>query len=298
MAKKGKIPKPKAPSAAMENVEQPRVKWQTIGIIVAAFAVLWITAFMIQSSTDSPYGWIPVGIVAILTCAGIGFGIYIWRLTKKSRSIVDILSQATDEEGLLKALEQLEAGDDSDAMNALARAQLVAQREPLEAIKILEAIEIDKAPAMIQDDVRANLGMLYLVNGRAKDARTLADNLRLDRQPNPKAKAMYAAVCAEAFARTGKTDEAKRLLETYAADDPEYGDVSGMLYRAQVYAYYRGKQKGLAQKAMRNMAKIDPNLLAPFLGKRVRPELSKMATKALKDMGMAPKRKMQVQRRM
>ena len=72
--------------------------------------------------------------------------------------------------------------------------------------------------------MRANLGLLYLMHGRAKDARKLADDIRLDRQPNAKAKGMYAAVCAEAFARTGKADEAMKLLDTYKADDPEFGD--------------------------------------------------------------------------
>ncbi len=297
-AKKGKFPKPRDAGKAIEEIERPTFKWRTIGIIVAAFVVLWVTAFMIQGyDEDGWFGWTVVGIVAALTVAAIGFGIYVWRLTKKSAGIVDILAQATDEEGRKRAIEQLEAADSSDAMNALARAQLVARDNPNEAMQILEEIDVDKAPAVVQDDVRANLGFLYLMNNRAKDARKLADDLRLDRQPNPRAKAMYAAVSAEAFARTGKSDEALKLIETYDASDPEYGEVAGMLYRAQVYTYLKVKKKGLAQRAMKDLAKVDPNLLAPFLGKGARPELSKMARKALQGMGLAPKPKMKVQRR-
>ena len=49
MAKKGKLPKPRDPGKALEELERPAFKWKTVGIIVAAFATLWITAFMIQS---------------------------------------------------------------------------------------------------------------------------------------------------------------------------------------------------------------------------------------------------------
>lgn len=299
MAKRGKLPKPKDPSAALEGMDRPTIKWKTIAIIVAAFAVLWVTAFMVQSYDEGGvFGWIVVGVVAALTLAAIGFGIYVWRLTTKSRGIVDILAQATDEEGRKRALEQLEAKGEGDALSALARAQLVARDDPKAAMDILEAIDVDKAPAVVQDDVRANLGFLYLMNGRAKEARALADDLRLDRQPNAKAKAMYAAVAAEAFARTGKPEEAKKLVETYDAADPEYGEVAGMLYRAQVYTYYAMKKRGRAAVAMKDLARTDPNMVAPFLQGRVRPQLKKMAEDALRSMGMAPKAQMQVQRKM
>ena len=298
MAKKGKIPKPKSPAEGIAEIEKPTIKWRTIGMIVAAFVVLWITAFMIQGySEDGVFGWVAIGVVAVLTLVGIGFGIYIYRLTLKSRGIVDILAQATDAEGRKRAIEQLEAGDSSDAMNALARAQLVSRDKPMQAIKILEEIDIDKAQAVVQDDVRANLGFLYLMNGRAKDARKLADNLRLDRQPNARAKAMYAAVSAEAFARTGKPEEAQKLLETYDANDPEFEDVKGMLLRAQVYTYLKLKKRGRAEGAMKELARVDPNMLAPWIAKRVRPEIKKMAERALRSMGVAPKMQMKVQRK-
>lgn len=296
MAKKGKLPKPKDPNKALEAIEKPTIKWRTIGLVAAAFVVLWITAFMIQGYSDSAWGWIPVGVVGALTIAAIGFGIYVWRLTTKSRGIVDILSEATDEEGRKRALEKLEQADSKDALAALARAQLVARDSPNDAMKILEDIDLKKAPSVVQDDVRANLAFLYLMNNRTKDARTLADDIRLDRQPNAKAKAMYAAVTSEAFARTGRPDEAKKLLETYSADDPEYGDVKAMLLRAQVYTYLATKNRGLAETAMGKLAKVDPNMLAPFLAKGARPELQTMARRALKGAGFAPKQKMKLQR--
>lgn len=297
MAKKGKLPPPRDPGKALESIERPTFKWRTIGLIVAAFVVLWITSLMIQSyAAGAWWGWVPIGVVGAVTIAAIGFGIYIWRLTTKSRGIVDILAQATDEEGRKRALEQLGQADSKDALAALARAQLVARESPQEAMRILEAIDLKKAPAVVQDDVRANLAFLYLMNNRVKDARTLADDLRLDRQPNAKAKAMYAAVASEAFARTGRPDEAKKLLETYSADDPEYGEMQPMLLRAQVYTYLATKNRGLAEQSMMKLAKLDPNMLGPFLAKGARPEMQTMARKALKSAGFAPKTKMKIQR--
>ncbi|MCB9591503.1 MAG: hypothetical protein H6719_02115 [Sandaracinaceae bacterium] len=298
MAKKGKIPKPKTAAEGVAEMERPAVKWRTIGLIAGGFVVLWITAFMIQGySQGSPYGWIPVGVVGALTIAAIGFGIYIWRLTQRSRGIVDILAQATDEAGRKRAIEQLEAADSSDAMNALARAQLVSRDSPAQAMKILEDIDIAKAPAVVQDDVRANLGFLYLMNNKTKEARKLADELRLDRQPNAKAKAMYAAVSAEAFSRTGTPEEAKKLLETYDANDPEFVDVKGMLLRAQVYTYLALKKRGRAGEAMKELAQVDANMLAPWIAKKVRPEIRQMAEQALRSIGVAPKAQMKVMRK-
>src|SRR5690606_9380349 len=80
MAKKGKMPKPRDAGRSLEGIERPSFNWKTVGIIVAAFATLWITAAMILSYDDGGvFGWIVFGVVCAMTVAGIGFGIYIWR---------------------------------------------------------------------------------------------------------------------------------------------------------------------------------------------------------------------------
>lgn len=285
--------------AAQPKAPEQGIKWRAVALIVVAFLVLWGTALgVLQSTPDSYFGWVMVAVVGVLTIAAIGFGIYVWRLTSRSKGIQAILAEATDAEGRARALEKLEAGDSSDAMNALARARLVGEQgNPGEAMKILEGVDIEKAPAPVQDDLRANLGLMYLVQGRAKDARKLADEIRLDRQPNAMSKAMYAAMCAESFARTGSPDEAVKLLETYSPDDAEYGEARAMLWRAEFYTSMARKKRGRAQTALNRLAKIDENQLAPFFGKGARPLYQKMAMKALKAVGKAPKQKMKVQRR-
>jgi len=294
MAKpKKSVPPPPDPASAAAKIEEPKIKWSTIGLIAAAVLVLWVTSFMMVPTI----GYWGVGVVGVLTLVAAGFGFYVWRLARRSRAIVDILKSATDAPSRKAALEKLSAGDEKDALNALARAQLVAQEKPTEAIEILEKVDLKKAPVMVQDDVRANLAFLYLMTGRMRDARGLADDIRLDRSPHAKSKAMYAAVIAESFSRTGKHDEARKLLETYKDDDPEYGEMSALLLRAQVYTYFATKNRGLARKAMEKLVGRDANMLASFMQKGAPIELQKMAREVLTGSGLGPKVKMKVQRR-
>lgn len=298
-ARRGRLPTaPSSTPAPAEAVERPSLQWRTIAIIVAAFLVLWVTAFGIQSaSPESLVGYIMLGVVGVLTAVAVGYGIYIWRLTRRSQGIVDIIAQATDAEGRERAIKQLEEGDPDDAMNALARAQLVARDKPQQAMKILEGIDVAKAPIVVQDDVRANLGFLYLMNNRARDARALADEIRFDRQAHARAKAMYAAVVAEAFSRTGKAEEALRLIETYDPDDAEFRDVRPMLLRAQVFTYNANKKSGRAKDAMKRLGRTEPNMLLQFLMKGNRPQLQKMARQTLASLGIEPRQQMKIQRR-
>jgi len=264
VAKPKKLPLPsesaQRPSAA--SFETPQIKWNIIAQIAAVVVVVWIFSFMLV-----PYvGYWGVGVVALLTIVLIGFGVYVWNLMRRQTALADILKQATtDEAGRKAALEKLAAAGDSDAMNAMARAQLVARDDPREAITILEGIAIHKAEAVIQDDIRSNLGYLYLATNRIKDARAIADQIKTDTAPTAKQKAMYAAVVAEAKARTGDPQEAKKILDGLAVDPAEVGELMPMLDRARVYTYLGTKNRGLARKAMEGLVATDPNLLAPFL---------------------------------
>ena len=290
-AKKQITAAPKDAGEALEQIEQPKMNWKVLGLIGLALAVVWVIAGILQPTI----GYVGLIVAGVLTLVALGFLIWVWRLTRKSADIAAILKGATDKEGRLAALEQLRARQTpggKDALNAIAQAQLVAQEAPADAIQILEGIDINKAPAMVQDDVRANLAMFYLMTGRARDARELANEIRLDRQPQAKAKAMYAAVIAESLARTGDPEEARKLLETYDPQDKEFGQVSGMLLRAQVYTYTATKKRGRARTAMEQLLEIDPNMVAAFVQKGTRPELSRLAKQVLAGAGALPKPKM------
>jgi hypothetical protein len=163
-------------------------------------------------------------------------------------------------------------------------------------MEILEAIDINKAGAMAEDEVRSNLAYLYLVHNRPKDARPLVDKLKLDRGPSTKVKAMYAAVTAETFARTGSAAEAKKIVESYRADDPEVGELAPMLLRAQVFTFFGTKNRGLARNAMRSLAIVDPNHLAAFMQKGTGADMQAMAREVLTELNYATRPKQKVQR--
>ncbi len=276
----------------LSQLEQPKFNWKIMAQIGLGFAVLWVLAGML-----TPYAGIWGLVVAgVLTLLAIGFGVYIWRLTRKSAAIVDILKGATDDAGRAKAIAALSA-QGGDAMNEMARAQLVAQQDPKEAMTILEGIDIDKAPKLVQNDVRAQLGLMYLLHNRAQDARRIADDIKLDAQPQPKQKAMYAAVMGEAFARTGKEDEAAELLEDYDPEDSAYAEVAGLLYRAQIFVALKQRKKGRARTAMMRLAKQDANQLGAFLQKGTHPDVKRLAMEVLRKEGFAPKQKVQFKMR-
>ncbi len=298
--KKPKIPDAKARQAemgdALSKLEKPKTPWKILIQIGIGFAVLWVVAGMLM-----PYiGYWGIGVAGVLTLIALGFGLYIWRLTRKSSDIMDILKTATDAEGRDAAIAALQARGDDDVMGKLAQAQLVGQEDPKAAMAILEEIDIDKAPKLLQNDVRAQLGLMYLLHNRAKDARKLADDIKLDAQPQPKQKAMYAAVIAESFARTGKAKEAVSLLEDYDPDADgaeDYEEMRPLLYRAQMFASLQMKKRGRARTAMMRLARIDPNQLGAFMQKGTHPQVKRLAREVLEKEGFVPKQKVQMQRR-
>ncbi|MEM6957128.1 MAG: hypothetical protein AAF411_05075 [Myxococcota bacterium] len=298
MAKKQKKQRPALPEKrdmgeALAQLEQPKMKWKVVAQIAVGFIILWVIAGML-----SPYlgiwGFVGAGV---LTLIALGFAFYIWRMTKKSSNIMGILKGATDEEGRKRAIEALQSQGDGDAMAKLAEAQLVAQEDPKAAMEVLESIDIPKAPKLVQNDVRAQLGLMYLIHGRAKDARALADAITLEAQPQPKQKAMYAAVMCEAWARTGKADEAAKLLSDYDPEDPAYDDMQALLYRAQIFVSLKKKKKGRARTAMMRLARIDANQLGAFLQKGTHPEVKRLAMEVLQKEGYAPKQRVQFRTR-
>lgn len=277
---------------ALADMEVPQVKWKAVMWVALALVLVWITAFMAVPVVNY---W-GVGVAALVTVVVLGFGIYLYRMIKKNQNLMGILKNASSPEGRKLALEQLQA-QSSDAMAALARAQLLAQDSPQEALKALEAIDIAKAPALVQDDVRANLALMYLSTGRVKEARRETDLIKYDKQPNPKAKAMYIAVCAESLARTGAGQEAKKIIQSINATDPSYAEVRILLHRAEVFAFTASNNKGLAKKAMHSLATIQPEAVGVFLQKGSSPELVQLAKETLTEFGAMPRMKMQIQRR-
>lgn len=286
MAKPKKIPTSIAhPGTSVSEAppgQLPGLNWRVLGLVFVALLMLWGLAAGLV-----PYaGYWPLGVIAALTVALGGFGIWAWRFITKQKDIAAILQQAAGSpEGKKAALEKLAGGNSKDALNALATAQLTAQENPESAIATLEAVDLSTSPGAIQDQIRATLALLYLGLNRVKEARTTTDAMKLSNAGDSKTRAMYAAVIAEAFARTSNAEEAKKLLETYAADDVAYAEVKPLLLRAQAFTYFATKNRGLARKALDGLIAIDPNLIGAFAQPKMAPEIQKTAREALEAAG-------------
>ncbi len=255
------------------------MQWRNIGIIGAAVAVLWITAF----ATNSKAFIIVVAVITLVVAVGLA---WIYRWAKKQRDMMEMLQTASlSPEARKEALAKLKAapGADKDVMNAIARAQLQAQEDPDAAIVTLESIELKKVPAQMADDVRAFRAQLYLMKGRAKEARDLADEIKVTNSANPESRGMLAATVAEAWARTGKHVEALELLNTIKPEDPDFEKSKVPLLYARIYAQFAAGKRDAVRYDMGALAKQDINLLGRFVMPqlRVHPELQKIARAVL-----------------
>ncbi|MEM1417805.1 MAG: hypothetical protein AAGH15_23100, partial [Myxococcota bacterium] len=182
-------------------------------------------------------------------------------------------------------------------MNKIAEAHLVAQEDPKAALAVMESIDIDKAPRLVRNDVRAQLALMYLVNNKVAEAKEPAMAIQLDQAPQAKQKAMYGAVKAEALARTGDAKAAAKILEVFDADDPEIAEMKALLHRAEVFTWIKLRKKGRARTAMMRLARVDANQLAAFLQKGVHPEAKRLATEVAQREGLVPKQKVQMRMR-
>jgi hypothetical protein len=149
--------------------------------------------------------------------------------------------------------------------------------------------------ANVADEARGQRGMIHLMLGEVSDARRLVDGINLSKHQEPRTRAMLAAVCAEAWARSGA---AKKSLETLGLFDPEdatFEPIRPQLYRALAYAgAHTGDTKSM-KKALRKLSNQDPRLLAGFIMKRTHPLLQKEAKKLIEQSGIA-QRKMMIDR--
>ncbi len=266
-------PVPQTPTSPLLN----RKALTTVAGFVAAF---WLIAMMTGSK-------IVIGIVAVLTVAVIGGLIYVWRLTTKQRAMLDLLQTASaSPEARKHALAQLEAQDKGgkDVVNQIARAQLLAQDDPDAALAMLESIDLAKVPASAADEVRTFRAQMYLYKNRPKDARNLADDIKVSAAGNAQSRAMMTAVVAEAWARTGKADAALALLEDVKLDDPEIAQVRIPLIFARVYANFGTGKKERARKDLELLMKTDMNLIGRFAmpGQGAPFELQKIAQEVLR----------------
>lgn len=261
-------------------------------------AAVWMVAALISSVTYSTTLQVVLFSVAgLLTVAAGALVFWVLRQAKKARGVANILSNVGETETDRKAaLERIDASFKKDDPAAIfAKAQLELQDDPRKALATLEQINLSKVMAPVADEARAQRSMIHLMLGDVTPARSLVDGIDLSRAQEPRSRALMAAVCSEAWARSGQAKKALETLNLFDPDDPAFQELRPQLYRAYAYTYaYVGDIKGM-RRSLKKLESQDVRLLMGFLVKRTHPLLQKEAKKLVEQSGAVPRR-MMVQR--
>jgi hypothetical protein len=241
-----------------------------IGVVAAA---IW--AFAIQTGS-----LILMGIVGGLTLLLAGLLVWALLLMRRQKRLNAMLEGAVaSPEARREAMAKLEnAKDAKEIPNVFARAQLTAADDPARALEMLEAIEIKNVPPQMQDDFAYLRAQLCLNFGRAKDARPMVDYINLENPQRKEQRSMLAGVVAEAWARTGKHQDALKLLDTVKIDS-EKDEVQFQLQVAKAFALFASGKTRAAKEELERIAAPDVNRLGRFVAPqfKVHPNLQRLA---------------------
>jgi tetratricopeptide (TPR) repeat protein len=257
----------------------PLLNKRALTTVAGVTVLVWVTAAMTGSKI------VLVG-VGILTAALAGLLFWAWRQAQKQQKMMQLLQQAQGSpEARQAALAQLALQDPkgADAIGQIAKAQIEAQESPDKALETLQGIDLSKVPGEAADQVRTFRAQLLLLKNRTREARDLADQINVPATGPKPSRAMMAAVVAEAYARTGKTEVALALLEEWKVNDPELEQMKPMLLYASVFANFAAGKKERAKKDMKALMEMDMNLLGRFVqpGPGIHIELRQIAGEVL-----------------
>ena len=269
--------------------ERPPVDFKKVFVRVGLIlGLVWVVA-----GVAAHWSVIPLVVAGVLTVAAAGAGVWIVKYVNKSRELGALLRSAQEtEEGRRDALRKLETDyKKGDVQASIASAQLEMQDDPRKALATLESVDLSKQMTPVADQVRCTRATIHLQLGETQEARALVDKMELGKQEDVKTRAMFAAVAAESWGRTGQGKKAVELLEVFNPEDPELGEMRVQMWRARAFAYAgTGDMKG-AGRALRKLAEMSPQLLGMFVGaKKVHPMLQQEAKQILMRSGAVPRK--------
>jgi tetratricopeptide (TPR) repeat protein len=272
-----------------EAADRPVVDLKKVFVRAGAVvAVVWLIAIAVAH-----WSIIPLIVAAVVTLLAAGAGVWVVRYVNKSRDLGALLRSAGETaEGRKDALKKLETDyKKGDVQATLARAQLETQEDPRKALATLESIDLAKQMAPVADQVRCTRATIHLQLGDLAEARALVDKMELGKQQEPKTRAMFAAVAAETWGRTGQSKKAIELLDVFNPEDPELSEMRVQMWRARAFAYAGvGDMKG-AGRALKKLADMSPQLLGMFVAARkVHPMLQQEAKQLLMRSGAVPRK--------
>ena len=251
----------------------------------ALVVVVWIIALIVRH-------WIGFAAAGTLTVAGLVALVWLQRYMKKTQALGALLKGADTEEGRKNALERIDADfKKGDTQAVIAKAQLQMQDDPRAALATLEAVNLDKELGPIAGQIRAMRAMIHLTLGEIQEARALADKLDLGKQQEPKTRVMFAAVAAEAWARTGAGRKAVDTLDLFNPEADDMGELRAQLWRSRAFAYAAVNDTKGISRAVKKLSEINPHLLGMFVGqKKVHPLLEREAKQVVMRMGIVPRK--------
>jgi hypothetical protein len=269
--------------------EKPPIDFKKVVLRVGLIlGLVWVAA-----GVAAHWSVIPLFVAGALTIVAVGAGIWIVRYVNKSRELGALLRSAQEtEEGRKDAIRKLETDyKKGDVQASIARAQLEMQEDPRKALATLEGVDLAKQISPVADQVRCMRATIHLQIGEIQEARALVDKMELGKQEDVKTRAMFAAVAAETWGRTGQGKKAVELLEVFNPEDPDLGEMRVQMWRARAFAYAgTGDMKG-AGRALRKLADMSPQLLGMFVGaKKIHPMLQQEAKQLLMRSGAVPRK--------
>lgn len=260
---------------------------------------IWGIALAIYGvSASSTLRTIALVLPAVITAVLAGILIWGIRYARKAKGVHSILRGIESEEDRRAALEKLEerTKKKKDVAAVFARAQLLMQQDPRQALGVLEGIDLKRVMAPVADEARAQRAMIHLMLGEVGQARPLADGVDLSRHQDAKTRAMLASVVAEAWARSGQAKKALDTLEVFSPEDQELEPVRPQMLRAFAYSYaHCGNVQGM-RRALKKLCDQDMRLLGGFLTKKTHPLLQREAKKLVERSGQV-RTKMQIIRK-
>lgn len=274
---------------AADAPEKPPVDLKKAFVRVGGvLALVWVLAI-----ATAHWSIIPIIVAAVLTVLAAAAAVWVVRYVNKSRELGALLRSAGEtEEGRKDALKRLETDfKKGDVQATIARAQLEMQEDPRKALATLETVDLTRQMAPVADQVRCTRATIHLQLGELSEARALVDKMELGKQQDVKTRAMFAAVAAETWGRTGQGKKATELLDVFNPEDPELAEMRVQMWRARAFAYAGvGDMKG-AGRALRKLAEMTPQLLGMFVGaKKVHPMLQQEARQILMRSGAVPRK--------
>jgi tetratricopeptide (TPR) repeat protein len=275
------------PAAAEKPPIDMKQTYTRVGLILG---VAWMLAIGVWSWSRS---LIPIYAMAGLSVLVAGLGVWLVRYVKRSQALGALLRGADTDEGRKEALKKLETDyKKDDAQAVLARAQLEMQEDPRKALATLESVDADKVRTPgLGSQLQAMRAMIHLTLGETGEARTLADKLDLSKQQDAKARAMFATVASEAWARTGEAKKAVETLELFNPEDAEYQELRPQMWRARAFAYAGANDMKGAARSLKKLADMNPHLLGMFVGaKKIHPLLEREAKQLAMKMGAVPRK--------